>query len=99
MLILSIFKAESLMCYRFGAEKVVSEDMASLVENRHVPVVTSAIANLSAQLTEQNVVTCPRTDTSCIMVEYPENSQLNFTLDIENKTKFLHSGQVSYAMA
>ena len=70
MLILSIFKAESLKCYQFGAG---SDANVSLVENPSI--VTSA--NLSAQLTEQNVVTCPVADTSCITVEFPENGQSN----------------------
>ena len=70
MLILSIFKAESLKCYQFGTG---SDGNVSLVENPSF--VTSA--NLSSQLTEQNVVTCPVADTSCITVEFPENGQSN----------------------
>ena len=71
MLILSIFKAASLKCYQFGTG---SDGNVSLVEE-NPSIVTSA--NLSAQLTEQNVVTCPVADTSCITVEFPENGQSN----------------------
>ena len=72
---MGIFKAESLKCYQFGFG---SEGNVNFVEN--TSLVTSA--NLSAQLTEQNVVTCPVTDTSCITVEFPENGQFNFTVAI-----------------
>merc|ERR1712079_593860 len=65
--------AESLKCYQFGTG---SEGNVSLVENPSI--VTSA--NLSTQLTEQNVVTCPVTDTSCVTVEFPENGQVSYTM-------------------
>ena len=90
MLILSIFKAESLKCYQFGTG---SDGNVSLVENPSF--VTSA--NLSSQLTEQNVVTCPVADTSCITVEYPENGQSIVSNDLKTQTKFHPSGQVAYA--